>query len=85
MLGDHAQAGQIVEADAVVPGFATKLITREGSTLQVSYATSTNLLKQGHTGTQVRVAAYGPEGHRVEGLIDQTEVFAIMTRALGLN
>ena len=83
VLGDHAQAGQIVEADAVVPGLASKLVTREGSSLQVSYATSTSA-KQGHTGTQVRIAAYGPEGHRVEGLIDQTEVFDIVTRALGL-
>jgi alkaline phosphatase len=34
--------------------------------------------KATHTGTQIRVAAIGPGSERVTGVIDQTELHAIM-------
>lgn len=36
---------------------------------------------QGHTGTQLRVAAYGPHAANVVGLTDQTDLFFTMRDA----
>jgi alkaline phosphatase len=47
----------------------------------VNYATSTSG-SQAHTGATVRVAAIGPQAANVLGLVDQTELFEIMERAL---
>ena len=38
-----------------------------------------------HTGTQVRIAGYGPGSENVNGQIDQTDAFYVMANALGLN
>ncbi|MQA16964.1 MAG: hypothetical protein GEV09_23375 [Pseudonocardiaceae bacterium] len=40
---------------------------------------------QTHTGTEVRVAGYGPQAANIVGLTDQTDLFATMSRALGLE
>ena len=40
---------------------------------------------QEHTGTQVRIAAYGPGAERFLGVIDQTEIFTAMLSALRLQ
>src|SRR5262249_45353345 len=47
-----------------------------------AYGTSGYHAGQQHTGTQVRVAAMGPQAANVVGVIDQTELFAIFQRAL---
>lgn len=39
----------------------------------------------GHTGAQVRVAAYGSQAANVNGLLDQTDVHYIIKRALNLK
>ena len=52
--------------------------------ITVNYATSTGS-SQTHTGHTVRIAAQGPQAANVLGLIDQTEIFHIMARALGLE
>jgi alkaline phosphatase len=83
LTADHAHTSQIVETDAVPAGFSSKLITDEGEIMQVTYGTGSTPAGQGHTGSQVRVAAIGPQAANVIGLIDQTEVFDIMARALG--
>jgi len=49
----------------------------------VSWAPLTE--SQQHTGTQVRIAADGPQAANVLGVNDQTELFYTMGRALGLS
>ena len=53
----------------------------------VSYGTSADvgIEDQGHTGTQLRIAAFGPRAANVVALTDQTDLFFTMTDALGLN
>jgi alkaline phosphatase len=50
----------------------------------VSYATNLDGRSQSHTGTQVRIAAQGPQAANVVGVSDQTDLFHTMARALGL-
>ena len=38
-----------------------------------------------HTGTQVRIAGFGPGSENVNGQLDQTDAFYVMANALGLN
>ena len=40
---------------------------------------------QGHTGTQLRVAPYGPHAANVVGLTDQTDLFFTMRDAMGIK
>lgn len=53
--------------------------------MQASYGTGTSPTSQEHTGSQIRVAAQGPQAANVAGLIDQTDLFDIMARALGVD
>ena len=73
--------------EAVYPGLSRNLTTKDGSTLTVGYATSENLdlQDQGHTGTQLRVAAFGPGAVNVAGLTDQTDLFFTISDAMGLK
>jgi alkaline phosphatase/streptomycin-6-phosphatase len=36
-----------------------------------------------HTGTEVRIAAQGPQAFRVLGVHDMSEIYHLMARALG--
>ena len=83
VTADHAHTSQIVDGDT--PGLTTKLTTKDGSDMIVAYGTSATPGSQQHTGSQVRVAGYGPAAANVVGLIDQTDLFFIMRNALGLN
>lgn len=76
-----------VTRDAIYPGLTRVLRGTDGQDLTVSYGTSDNLdaMDQGHTGSQLRIAAYGPGAANVVGLTDQTDLFFTMTRALGLK
>ena len=82
VTADHAHTSQIVEADATPAGFSSILTTDEGQPMQVTYGTGSTPAGQGHTGSQVRVAGQGPGAANVVGVIDQTELFNIMNRAL---
>ncbi|WEK45265.1 MAG: alkaline phosphatase [Candidatus Andeanibacterium colombiense] len=84
VTADHAHAGQIVEADAKAPGLTQALLTKDGAVMAVSYGNSEGT-SMGHTGTQLRIAAYGPRAFNFTGLLDQTDVFYIMRDALGLK
>jgi alkaline phosphatase len=53
--------------------------------MTISYATAPLSGSQQHTGTQVRIAAGGPQAANVLGVTDQTELFYPMSRALGLK
>lgn len=98
VTGDHGSAAQIVDANApVAPGHAagliSTLITNDGAEMTVSYATNNIPVAagppppvplQGHSGQQIRVAASGPQAANVVGVIDNTDVFDIIDRALRL-
>lgn len=85
VTADHAHTSQIVEVNSTNAGFSSILTTDEGRPMQVTYGTGNTATSQGHTGSQVRVAALGPQGANVVGVIDQTDIFQIMERALRLK
>ncbi len=84
VTADHAHTSQIIGADATSPGLTLALNTKDGAVMGVNYATA-ETGSQGHTGTQLRIAAYGPSAERVQGLIDQTDLFYIIRDALSLR
>jgi alkaline phosphatase len=51
----------------------------------VNYATNLDGRSQSHTGTEVRIAAQGPQGANVVGVTNQTDLFHTMARTLGLE
>lgn len=83
VTADHAQSSQIIEADSKVPGLSLSLLTKDGAVMGVSYATA-ETGPQEHTGTQVRIAAFGPRAFNFAGLLDQTDMFQIIRDALKL-
>jgi alkaline phosphatase len=90
VTADHGHTSQIVEVPRLTdtvprPGALSTLITKEGSFMTISYATRMHMQSQDHTGTQVRIAAKGPNAHRVMGVTNQTDLFATITDALGLK
>ncbi|MCW2513150.1 MAG: alkaline phosphatase [Mycobacterium sp.] len=73
--------------DIMYPGLTRLLTTADDADMLVSYGTSADvgIEDQGHTGTQLRIAAFGPRAANVAALTDQTDLFFTMTDALGLN
>ncbi len=84
VTADHAHSSQIIANDSKAPGLTQKLMTKEGSPMTISYGNSEEE-SQGHTGTQLRVAAYGPHAANVVGLTDQTDLFYTMKAAMGIK
>lgn len=87
VTADHAHTSQIVPDPWVGgrhPGVISTLITNEGALMTIGYATNIPGGLHNHTGSQVRVAARGPGAEALQGVHDQTELFGIMKRALGL-
>ena len=84
VTADHAHSSQIV--DSTPPAsLSTALTTADGTVMKVSYGTAGAGASQQHTGTQLRVAAYGPQAANFVGLTDQTDTFFTMSRALDLD
>jgi len=84
VTADHAHTSQIV--DSTPPAtLSTALLTTEGSTMKIAYGTAAAGGSQQHTGTQLRVAGYGPGAANVVGLIDQTDNFFTIVNALELD
>lgn len=84
VTADHAHTSQIIGNGSKAPGLTEALLTKDGSILTVNYGTS-EVGSQGHTGTQLRVAAYGPRAANFAGLTDQTDMFYTIRDALGLK
>ena len=84
VTADHAHSTQIVYPDAKAPGFTQAVITKDGAPMSVSYGNSEDPDNSGHTGTQLRVAAYGPAAINFLGLSDQSDMFFTIKNALGL-
>jgi len=76
VTGDHAHSTQIVAGNADDGKQLAQLQTADGDPLTVAY--STNAAGSDHTGTQIRVAASGPQAANVTGTIDQTDLFLTM-------
>ncbi|OII26616.1 alkaline phosphatase [Curtobacterium sp. MCBA15_016] len=81
---DHAHSSQIVDSTPPT-SLSTALRTADGTTMKVSYGTSAAGSSQQHTGTQVRIAAYGPGAANVVGLSDQTDTFSTIRDGLRLH
>ena len=85
VTADHGHTSQIVEAGSITPGLTATLVTKDGANMTISYGTAPAGSSQEHTGTQVRIAAGGPQAANVLGVTDQTELFSTMTWALGFR
>ncbi|MFH8134810.1 alkaline phosphatase [Pantoea osteomyelitidis] len=84
VTADHAHSSQIVENGTKAPGLTQALNTKDGAVMTISYGNSEGE-SQEHTGTQLRVAAYGPHAANVVGLTDQTDLFYTMCDAMGIQ
>ena len=85
VTADHAHATQIVYPKAVAPGYTQAVITADGAPMSISYGNSEDANDAGHTGAQLRVAAYGPGAINVMGLTDQTDIFKTISKVLNLK
>jgi alkaline phosphatase len=83
VTADHGHTSQIVEAPTM--GYTATLTTHDGANMTISYATSEITGSQQHTGTEVRIAAGGPQAANVLGVTNQTDLFFTMKRALGVR
>jgi alkaline phosphatase len=83
VTADHAHTSQIIEVGSASPGKTVALTTADGAPMAINYATSTGSSQQ-HTGTQLRLAGYGPGAANVVGLTDQTDLYFTIRNALGL-
>src|SRR4029077_20259725 len=85
VTADHGHTSQIIDPQTMSdhsPGAISILTTHEGVDMVVNYATNLHTRSQSHTGTEVRVAAQGPQAANVVGVVDQTDLFHVMARPL---
>ncbi|NUR88490.1 MAG: alkaline phosphatase [Nonomuraea sp.] len=85
VTADHGHTSQIIPLDAKSPGQTATLVTADNAPMKINYATNAPGSSQEHTGTQVRIAAEGPQAARVLGVTDQTDLFSTVSRALRLR
>jgi alkaline phosphatase len=90
ITADHAHTSQIVPVpsatDTSRPGALSTLLTKiDRSLMTVNYATRAHGQSQDHTGSEVRIAAQGPQAASVVGVTNQTDLFHTMARALGIE
>ncbi|MDO4039312.1 alkaline phosphatase [Clavibacter michiganensis] len=84
VTADHAHSSQIVD-NTPPTSLSAAVRTLEGGVMKLSYGTAALGGSQQHTGSQVRVAAYGPGAANVVGLTDQTDTFFTMANTLRLD
>ncbi|MEP7089497.1 MAG: alkaline phosphatase [Nocardioidaceae bacterium] len=85
VTADHGHTSQIVETGTNTPGLTSTLLTADDAPMTISYGTAPAGGSQEHTGTQVRIAGYGPRAANVVGLTDQTDLFSTIAEALKLG
>ena len=85
VTADHGHTSQIVPLTTDSPGQTATLITADGAQMKINYATTKPGVSQEHTGTEVRIAAQGPQAASVVGITDQTDLFHTLSRALGVE
>ena len=84
VTADHAHSSQIVDSTPPT-SLSTAVTTVDGTVMKISYGTAGAGGSQQHTGSQLRVAGYGPGAANIVGLTDQTDTFFTMSRSLKLN
>jgi len=84
VTADHGHSAQIVDSTPPT-SLSVAVTTQEGSPMLLSWGTAALGGSQQHTGTQVRIAAYGPGAANVVGLTDQTDTFFTMAGDLELE
>ena len=85
VTADHAHTTQIVPipTDNDHPlGPMSVLLTHDQAPMALAYGTNVYHFSMEHTGTQVRIAAVGPQAANVVGVTDQTDLFRMMLRAM---
>lgn len=85
VTADHAHSTQIVYPDAKSTGYTQAVLTADGVPMTVSYGNSEDVNDTGHTGAQLRVAAFGPGALNIMGLTDQTDLFFTISNVLDLK
>ncbi|MEP7310810.1 MAG: alkaline phosphatase [Acidobacteriota bacterium] len=90
VTADHAHTSQIVPVPGNEPpgrpGTLSTLLTKgDQSMMTINYATRPHGQSQDHTGSEVRIAAQGPQAVNVLGITNQTDLFHTLSRALGLE
>ena len=83
---DHSHTSQIIPAgDSNSPGATATLTTADGQPMKMNYATSPVTGSQDHTGSTVPFLGFGPGAEDVESLLDQPDIFDIVTESLSLH
>ena len=95
VTADHAHTAEIVPDGEESVSAITRLESPKdgGAIMSVGFGTQPWTVEDGkfkagsmqHTGTQVRIAGYGPGSENVNGQLDQTDAFYVMANALRLN
>jgi alkaline phosphatase len=90
VTADHAHTSQIIPVPGIEPlgrpGSVITVLTKgDRSMMTVSYGTRPHGQSQDHTGSEVRIAAQGPQAANVVGVTNQTDLFHTMAMALGLE
>ena len=95
VTADHAHTAEIVPDGEESVSAITRLKSPKdnGAVMSVGFGTQPWTVEDGkfkagsmqHTGTQVRIAGYGPGSENVNGQLDQTDAFYVMANALRLN
>ncbi len=75
VTADHAHTSQIVPEESKPLGLTGTVQTKDGSPLKLAYGTAAEGGSQEHTGSEVRIAAKGPQATNVLGITDQTDTF----------
>jgi alkaline phosphatase len=90
VTADHGHSTQIVpepKPDNHGAGLMSTLITTDKANMTLHYGTNAVCCASSHsmehTGTEVRIAAQGPQAFRVLGVHDMSEIYHVMARALG--
>jgi alkaline phosphatase len=90
VTADHGHSTQIVpesKPEDHSGGLMSTLITADKANMTLLYATNSVCCaaqhSMEHTGTQVRIAAQGPQAFRLLGVHDMAEVFRLMAQAMG--
>ena len=87
VTADHGHAAQIISAQRAnsSPGHVARLITADESIMGINYGTTRPNMSAAHSGVQVPILASGPGVEQWPVFMQQTEIFHIARKHLGLN
>ncbi len=90
VTADHGHSTQIIPLPTQTDhslGLMSTLTTTDKANMTLLYATNSVCCASSHsmehTGTQVRIAAQGPQAFNVLGIHDMSEIFHLMAKAMG--